>query len=108
MDEIWIQRPFFDLLEDSIVLLDNSYLDENWNTLKFNKTFVKSSILNSILLLESCANCCLESHPYPKKFIEAIDKLSAIDKYEFLLLTRNEALSINRGEVKQLFKFSMN
>ena len=104
MKEVFIQRPFFEILDDAILLLDSSYLEENTNTNKYNKTFVKMSILNSIFLLECCANCCLDAHPYPKKFLKSIDKLPAIEKYEFLLLTRNENLHINRGDtIIQIF-----
>lgn len=103
-EEILIQRPFFEILEDSIILLNSSYSEENKGTNNFNRTLVKASILNSIFLLESCANCCLDSHPYPKKFLESIDKLTPLDKYEFLLLTRNENLQIDRGiTIVQIF-----
>jgi hypothetical protein len=109
MEGILIQRPFFEILEDAIALLDSSYTEENKNTSKYKRVLVKASILNSILLLESCANCCLDSHPYPKKFLESIDKLSALDKYEFLLLTRNENLHIDRGiTIIQIFKELIN
>ncbi len=88
-------RTFEDLLYDSVYLLYFAF-DINQDDYEDDviSPFVRSSILNSALLLECGANCLIDALNLPGKFYDDIEKLPSLSKFEFFL---------NRVNGKQLF-----
>ena len=91
-------RTFEDQLYDSVYLLYFAF-DTNQDDYPDDviSPFIRSSILNSALLLESAANCLIESLDLPNHFYNEIEKLPFIAKYEFFLNKVSESKTINRG-----------
>lgn len=88
-------RTFEDLLYDSVYLLYFSF-DTNQDDYDDDviSPFVRSSIINSVLLLECGANCLIDALNLPSQFYNDIEKLPFLSKFEFFL---------NRVNSKQLF-----
>ena len=91
-------RTFEDLLYDSVYLLYFSF-DTNQDNYKDDVIgpFIRSSILNSILLLECGANCAIDSLNLPGKFYEDIEKLPMLTKFEYFLTSINVKQKFDRG-----------
>jgi hypothetical protein len=98
MDEFYHLRTFEDLLYDAVHL---SYLahdvDQAQNNDGYEFTYIRSSILNTLLLFECGANCCIDSLNLPAKFEEDIDKIPFLSKYEFFLGKINAQTTFDRG-----------
>lgn len=91
-------RTFEDLLYDSVYLLYFAF-DTNADEYEDDviSPLVRSSILNSILLLECGANCLIDALCLPDQFYKDIDKLPFLSKFEFFLNTLNTGKRFNRG-----------
>jgi hypothetical protein len=94
---IWKESSFITLLKDSFLFLELS--EQNLNNDIISKLYARTAILNMIFSLEAAANCCLDIHPCSKSLLNSIEKFSPIDKFEFLLTTRNPNKKIDRGSI---------
>lgn len=91
-------RTFEDLLYDSVYLLYFAF-DTNQDNYKDDmiSPFVRSSILNSVLLLECGANCLIDALNLPGQFYSDIEKLPFLSKFELFLNRINGEQSFDRG-----------
>lgn len=91
-------RTFEDLLYDSVYLLYFA-LDINADAYEDDviSPLIRSSILNSILLLECGANCLVDALNLPSQFYKDIEKLPFLSKFEFFLGTINTGKKFDRG-----------
>jgi len=91
-------RTFEDLLYDSVYLLYFAF-DTNQDNYEDDviSPFVRSSILNSILLLECGANCLIDALKLPGQFYNDIEKISFLSKFELFLNKLNSEQSFDRG-----------
>lgn len=84
MDEFYHLRSFEDLLYDAVHLLYLAHdVDQEQDNDGYEFTYIRSSILNTLLLFECGANCCVDSLNLPATFEEDIDKMPFLSKYEF-------------------------
>lgn len=90
-------RTFEDLLYDSVYLLYFAF-DINQNEYPDDVTspLIRSSIMNSMLLLECGANCLIDALDLPSKFYNDIEKLPFLSKFEFFL-NKNSEKTLDRG-----------
>ena len=97
-DEDYYLRTFEDLLYDSVYLLYFAH-DTNQDEYKDDvlSSFVRSSIVNSLLLLECGANCCIDALDLSNKYYNDIEKLPFISKFEYFLDHVNSDKKLNRG-----------
>lgn len=79
-------RTFEDLLYDSVYLLYFA-LDTNQDDYPDDviSPLVRSSIMNSILLLECGANCLIDALDLPGKYYSDMEKLPFLSKFEYFL-----------------------
>jgi len=96
--EEYYLRTFEDLLYDSVYLLYFAF-DTNQDNYADNviSPFIRSSILNSVLLLECGANCLIDSLNISKGFYNDIEKLPLLSKFEFFLSNINSKKNFDRG-----------
>lgn len=92
---ILYERNFDTLLFDSIEMLFHS-LDPDINY-DFGQTLARSSMLNSILLLELSANICIESLELESSVSNEIDRLPVIAKFDYFLRTNFRGKNLERG-----------
>jgi len=94
------------LLDDAVFFLEEAsecQAEESDNLgIKYRKllresAFTRTSVLNSALLLESAANCCIATLDISKALLSDIDKLRVINKFEYYLEHINEDKKIDRG-----------
>lgn len=91
-------RTFENQLYDSVYLLYFSFdTDQNLYKDDVISPFIRSSILNSILLLESGANCLIDALNLPNQFYKDIEKLPLLSKFEFFLIKTNNMRKFDRG-----------
>jgi hypothetical protein len=84
-------RAFEDLLYDAVHLLYAAHdVDRERDTDGFKFTYIRSSVLNTLLLFECGANCCIDSLDLPSAFAADLDKLPFLSKYELFLSRINE------------------
>lgn len=90
-------RTFEDLLYDSVYLLYFAF-DTNQDEYPDDviSPLIRSSIMNSILLLECGANCLVDAMELPSKFYNDIEKLPFLSKFEFFLNKHSE-VPFDRG-----------
>lgn len=62
--------------------------------------FIRSSVINSILLLESAANCSIDSLDLVGKYYDDIEKLPVLSKYEYFLSRIRPSKKFDRGCVQ--------
>lgn len=91
-------RTFEDQLYDSVYLLYFAF-DTNQDAYPDDviRPFTRASILNSILLLESAANCLIDALDLPGQHYRDIEKLPMLSKYEFFLGKINPDKKFERG-----------
>lgn len=101
-DATWLERPFFDLFCDAIQLA-RSCSDKGSND-DLRKLLARAALMNAIFSIEAAANCALRCYPSSRALHESLDKLGILDKFEFLLATRNRNESFDRGrrEIQQI------
>jgi hypothetical protein len=98
MEEFYHLRSFEDLVYDAVHLLYLAHdIDEAHDDDGYEFTHIRSSILNTLLLFECGANCCIDSLNLPAAFEDDIDKLPFLSKYEFFLGRINAHATFDRG-----------
>jgi hypothetical protein len=91
-------RGFEDLLYDAAHLLYLAHdVSPEHDTDGYEFSYIRSSILNTLLLFECGANCCIDSLNLPRAFEEDIDKLPFLSKYEFFLGRLSPQIAFDRG-----------
>lgn len=91
-------RNFENLIYDAVYLLYLAHdVDRELDNDGYEFTYARSSILNTVLLFECAANCCIDTLNLSGSFQEDIDKLSFLSKYEFFLNRVNEKVVFDRG-----------
>lgn len=60
-------------------------------------TFSRAAIINSVLMLESSANCCIYQLDLQSRYFSDIDKLPVLSKFEFYLQRVNAENTLDRG-----------
>jgi hypothetical protein len=93
--EVTYDRNFDTLLFDSIEMLFYS-LDPNVD-FDFRNTLARSSLINSILLLELSANICIESLELERSVFNEIDRLPILGKFDFYLRASFRNRKLIRG-----------
>lgn len=93
--EIRYERNFDTLLFDSIEMLFRSLDPETG--MDFSQTLGRSSMLNSILLLELSANICIESLELEGSVFNEIDQFSILDKFDYFLTASSSDVKSLRG-----------
>lgn len=96
--DITYDRNFDTLLFDSIDMLRYS-LDHS-NDFDFRNTLARSSMINSILLLELSANVCIESLELEKSISNEIDRLPILGKFDFYLRSNFRNKKLERGRIE--------
>ena len=95
---ISFDRNFDTLLFDSIEFLFKAKEIEELNSLDdFNQSLSRSSILFSILLLESAANICIQELQLESSILKEIDRLPILGKFDFYLRCRFRNKKLLRG-----------
>lgn len=91
-------RTFEDQLYDSIYLLYFAF-DTNQDEYDDDVVgpLVRSSIINSILLLESGANCLIDALDLPTQFYDDVERLPFLSKFEFFLARIDDGQRFDRG-----------
>jgi len=86
-------QSFFQLLSDAIhfAKISRETSDEYES-----QRFSRASIVNSMLTIESAANCCISALDGPKKFLDDIEKLPSFSKFDMFSKFR-ESDYIDRG-----------
>jgi hypothetical protein len=98
MEERCHLRSFEDLLYDGVHLLYLAHdVDRELDNYGYEFTYIRSSILNTLLLFECGANCCIDSLDLPGAFEQDIDKLPFLSKYEYFLSRVNGEGKFDRG-----------
>jgi len=96
-DEYLYERNFFVLFEDALNLLsDSEYAIEKEDYYGMQR-FARSSIVNSTILLECSANCCLDALKLSNSFKNDLDKLPSLSKFEFYLTSKFRNKNFDRG-----------
>lgn len=90
----FIYRPFIDLFSDSILFCK---MARDANRIHLENAFSRSSILNSVLTLECCANCIIEDYNIVSKIDGRVNKFTPLEKYEFILYFFNHGDSLDFG-----------
>lgn len=91
-------RTFEDQLYDSVYLLYFAFdTDQDQYDDDVIRPLIRASILNSILLLESAANCLIDALDLPDKYYKDIEKLPFLSKFEFFLGKVKPDKKFNRG-----------
>jgi hypothetical protein len=88
-------RPFEQLLQDSVALAELAH--ERAHGYDLNATFARHSIIDSLLLLESVANTCLESLEIESSVFDELDRLPVVAKFDIYLRTGFANRKLNRG-----------
>jgi hypothetical protein len=98
MDELCHLRSFEDLLYDAVHLLYLAHdVDRELDSDGYEFTYIRSAILNTLLLFECGANCGIDSLNLPPAFQEDIDKLPFLSKYEYFLSQVSDNQQFDRG-----------
>jgi hypothetical protein len=95
---IYHLRGFEDLIYDAVHLLYLAHdVDVNKDQDLYEGTFIRTSILNTLLLFECGANCCLEVLDFSGTLKNDLDKLPFLSKYELFLNRQNSDVQFDRG-----------
>ncbi|MDP4531199.1 hypothetical protein Q9252_03525 [Marinobacter salarius] len=89
-------QSFFQLLSDAI---HYAKLSRNTSDQYDSQRFSRASIMNSMLTIESAANCCISSISGPSKFLGDIEKLASFTKFD-IFSKFLESEYIDRGNHK--------
>lgn len=96
--DLYHLRSFENLMYDAVHLLYLAHdVDREQDNDGSEFTYIRSSILNTLLLFECGANCCIDSLNLPSAFQEDIDKLPFLSKYEYFLSRVNDKENFDRG-----------
>jgi hypothetical protein len=95
---IYHLRGFEDLIYDAVHLLYLAHdVDVENDQDLYERTYIRTSILNTLLLFECGANCCLEALDLSGVLKNDLDKLPFLSKYEFFLSRRRPVAQFDRG-----------
>lgn len=95
--EYLYERNFYVLFQDAAnYLLDSERALENEDYDGMER-YARASIINSTLLLECAANCCIDILNISSSFKNDIDKLPALSKYEYFLSIKFSDKIFDRG-----------
>ncbi len=91
-------RTFEDQLYDSVYLLYFAF-DTNQDQYEDDviRPLIRSSVLNTVLLLESAANCLIDALDLPGQYYTDIERLPFLSKYEYFLNKINPGHKFDRG-----------
>jgi hypothetical protein len=96
------------LLEDAVFFLGEASESQSEECddpdIKYRKllresSFTRASVLNSALLLESAANCCIATLDISKSLFSDIDTLRVISKFEYHLEHVSNETKLDRGRL---------
>jgi hypothetical protein len=87
------ERSYWMLAEDGLLLLSASRRAHG----ELVGSLARAAILNTLVLPEVVANCCLENLALPNSAYNEIDRLSALAKFDFYLRTKFRSKSLDRG-----------
>lgn len=100
----WLRRPTLDLFCDSIFLaqMAEECSEDSGDSRK--AALVEAAMSMAMFAIEASANCALEFYQCSQQMKASLDKLSVLDKFEFLLHVRNRSALFDRGrkEMQQL------
>jgi len=96
-EEYLYERNFYILFQDAIQFLNDSDAALDKEDYYGMERFARSSIIDSTLLLECSANCCLDTLNTTNSFKKDLDKLPALSKFEFYLSNIFTDRNFDRG-----------
>lgn len=96
-NEYLYNKNFYLLFYDAVNYLEES--DRAMDKEDYEKVwrYGRASIIASTLLLECCANCCINTLNLRGNFRDDIDKIPPLSKYEFFLLYHKKDKIFDRG-----------
>ena len=96
--EFFHQKNFENLLYDAVHMLYLAHdIDRESDEHGCESTLVRGSIINSLLLFECAANCCIDLLKLRGSYFDDVDKLPFLSKFEFFLNRVSPALEFDRG-----------
>ncbi|WP_020413258.1 hypothetical protein [Microbulbifer variabilis] len=91
-------RTFENQLYDSVYLLYFAFdTDQDKYQDDVIRPFIRSSVINCILLLESASNCLIDSLDLSTQFYSDIEKLPTLSKFEYFLNKIKPDIKFDRG-----------
>lgn len=96
-DEYLYSRNFYVLYQDAVHFLNDSDDAIDKEDFYGMERFARASIINSTLLFECSANCCIDTLKISNSFKKDIDKLPAISKFEFYFSSKFTDRNFDRG-----------
>lgn len=96
-EEYQYERNFYILFQDAVLFLNESDYAFDKEEYHDMERFARASIINSTLILECGANCCLDTLKLSNSFKKDLDKLPVLSKYEYYLSVRNKERKFDRG-----------
>lgn len=96
--EFYHKRNFLDLLCDSVILAQRSFDVSEYDEAQFS--LARASIMSSVFMLECAANCCLDCLPHGRRFLEDLDKLPFLSKFEVFLGLMFPGKNLDRGKIE--------
>lgn len=92
-------KGFENLLYDSVNLLYLAHdVDRDSDQHDVERACARGSIINTLLLFECAANCCLEALKLPGSFAGDLDKLPFLSKLDFF--ASHQGAKMDRGRVE--------
>lgn len=88
------ERSYWMLVEDSLLLLEAS---ETSFQNDFANSLARAALLNTLVLPEVVANCCIDDLGLESSVYREIDRLSVVAKFDFYLRTKFRKRSLHRG-----------
>jgi hypothetical protein len=96
--DLYHLRGFENLVYDAVYLMYLAHdVDPEQDKDGYQFTYSRSSILNTLLLFECGANCCIDALNLPGQFEDDIEKLPFLSKYEFFLNRIKPKKQFDRG-----------
>lgn len=98
LEDIYLYERRFEILINNAFRLakkaSEAYEKKDHDELE---SFSSASVFITTIILESAANCCLDTLNLSQKFAKDIDKLPFLSKYEFYLMNINNTKKLDRG-----------
>jgi hypothetical protein len=96
--DLYHLRNFENLVYDAVHLLYLAHdVDPEQDQHGYEFSYARTAILNTLLLFECGANCCLDALKLPGTYAEDIDKLPFMSKFEFFLNRIKPNAHFDRG-----------
>jgi len=97
-EDVYHLRSFEDLVYDAVHLLYLAHdVDPAHDEDGYEFTYTRTLILNTLLLFECGANCCIDALNLPGAFEDHLDKLPFLSKYAIFLSRINPDAKFDRG-----------